>query len=95
MTSNHISPFRLLTKTYASQILTREEYIKIRAKLLRKLQADGSVSEEDLKNFTSVTNSDVFQEAEAEEVETYSLSDWITIGLGLIAAAVLGFVLYT
>ncbi len=81
------------TKTYASQILTREEYIKIRAKLLRKLQADGNVSEEDLKNFTSVTNSDVFQEA--EEVETHSLSDWITIGLGLIAAAVLGSVLYT
>ncbi len=89
--SKPTSPFRLLTKTYASQILSREEYVLIRAQLLKKLQTIGKITEEDLKNLTKLTSSTVYQ----KEEKSYSLSDWIIIALGLSAAMILGFVLYS
>ncbi|MCP4491344.1 MAG: hypothetical protein GY820_29125 [Gammaproteobacteria bacterium] len=89
--SSPTSPFRLLTRTYTSQILTREEYVQIRAQLLKKLQAVGTVSEEDLKNITNTTDSSAPQKKE----KSYSLTDWIIIALGLAAAVILGFVLYS
>ena len=88
--SNSLSPFRLLTKTYANHMLTREQYVKIRAQLLKKLQANGKITEEDLKNFTDITYGNVSPQVE----RSYSSSDWLIIALGLIAAIVLGFVLY-
>ena len=88
--SSPLSPFRLLSKTYASQILTREQYVSIRAQMLKKLQQQGRITEDDLKNFT-----DIIHGKKSPHVEkSYSSSDWIIIGLGLVAAAVLGFVLY-
>ncbi len=84
------SPFRLLSKTYSNQILTRDQYVLIRTHLLKKLQSDGSVTEEDLKKMT-----DIAQGKSTEDVEkSYSSSDWMVISLGLIAAIVLAFVLY-
>ena len=88
--SNSSSPFRLLTKTYANHMLTREQYVKIRGQLLKKLQNNGKVTDEDLKNFTDITYGNVSPPDE----KSYSSSDWVIICLGLIAAIVLGFVLY-
>jgi len=84
------SPFRILSKTYANQMLTREQYVSIRAQLLKKLQRQGQVTDEDLKTFT-----DIIHGKKPPQVEkSYSPSDWLIIGLGLVAAIVLGFVLY-
>jgi len=84
------SPFYLLSKTYANQLLTREQYVSIRAQLLKKLQQKGAITEEDLKNFSDIANG-----IKSPHVEKpYSSSDWIIIGLGLAAAAVLAYVLY-
>jgi len=88
--SDPLSPFRLLTKTYANHMLTREQYVKIRGQLLKKLQNSGKVTEEDLKNFTDITYGNISPPPE----KSYSSSDWIIIFLGLIAAIVLGFILY-
>ncbi|MCP3686981.1 MAG: hypothetical protein GY784_01085 [Gammaproteobacteria bacterium] len=71
--------------------MTREQYIKIRGQLLKKLQKEGEISEEDLKKISNSTNTGVYQ----KEEKVYSLFDWVIIALGLTAAAVLGLVLYT
>ena len=85
-----ISPFKLLAKTYASEIITREQYIEIRAQLLKKLQAQGYVDEADLQNFAAIT-----QNADQPKTErSYTSSDWLIIGLGLIASIVLAAILY-
>jgi hypothetical protein len=85
-----ISPFRILSKTYANQMLTREQYVSIRAQLLKKLERQGQVTEEDLNNFTDIIHGKKLPHVE----KSYSSSDWLIIGLGLVAAIVLGFVLY-
>ena len=84
------SPLRLLAKTYAAELITRDQYIEIRAHLLKRLQTSGSISEEDLKNFTTLTNG----EESAGPGRSYTSSDWLIIGLGLAASAVLAWVLY-
>jgi hypothetical protein len=85
------SPLRLLAKTYANDLITREQYIEIRAQLLKRLESSGKISEPDLKNFLALTQS-------SEPVSThrsYTSSDWIIITLGLAASAVLAYVLYS
>lgn len=84
------SPFRLLSKTRSSQILTREQYVKTRSELLKILRTKGTISEDDLQKIT-----DKMRDKSQPKVEKgYSSSDWIIIALGLIAAIVLGVVLY-
>jgi len=84
------SPFRLLARTYANDLVSRTQYIEIRAQLLKKLQARGKIKISDLKNFTAISQGD-----ESPKVtESYTPSDWIIIALGLCASAVLAFVLY-
>ena len=86
----HGSPLRLLAKTYANDLITREQYIEIRAQLLKRLESSGKISESDLKNFTALT-----QGSESINVQrSYTSSDWVIIGLGLAASAVLAFILY-
>ncbi len=84
------SPFRTLSRFYSSQMLTRDQYLLIRTQLLKKLQSEGNVTEEDLKNITDNAYGKPTQEAKI----SYSPSDWIIISLGVIAAIVLAFVLY-
>ena len=86
----HGSPLRLLAKTYANELITREEYVEIRAQLLKKLQSKGRIDESDLKNFTAITQGSDTPRAK----KSYSSSDWIIITLGLAASAALAFVLY-
>ena len=85
-----VSPLRLLAKTYANDLISREQYIEIRAQLLKRLEAKGKIDAADLKNFTALT-----QGAESPKSrKSYTSSDWIIIALGLAASAVLAFVLY-
>ncbi|MDH5353097.1 MAG: hypothetical protein OEY09_01530 [Gammaproteobacteria bacterium] len=79
------SPFRLLVKTYASRMLTRDQYVKIRGQLLKKLQGNGEVTKDDLNHFTDIS----FGNPPPEKDKPYSLSDWIIVALGLIAVIVL------
>ena len=84
------SAFRLLSKTRSNQILTREQYVAARNELLKILQTRGSVTEQDLRKIT-----DKMKDKSQPKVKRgYSSSDWIIITLGLIAALVLGVVLY-
>ncbi len=85
-----VSPLRLLAKSYANDLISREQYIEIRAQLLKRLQKKGSIDESDLKNFTALTQNQELPKAQ----RSYTPSDWIIIALGLAASAVLAYVLY-
>ena len=86
----HNTPLRLLAKTYANELITREQYIEIRALLLKRLESKGKIDDADLENFTTLT-----QGPEPDQpARSYTSSDWLIIGLGLAASAVLAFVLY-
>ena len=84
------SPLRMLAKTHANALITREQYIQIRARLLKKLDTRGRIDESDLTNFTKLADGS----DSARTKRTYTPSDWIIIGLGLAASAVLAYVLY-
>ena len=90
---NSTSPFRLLVKSYANNVISREEYVKIRAQLLKKLQSTGTIEDTDLKNFTLISQGSGSASKPVTE-KSYSASDWIIIILGLTASAVLGYILY-
>jgi len=84
------TPLRKLAKTYASDLISREQYVEIRAQLLKRLESKGSLEESDLKNYTILT-----QGSETLKTQrSYTSSDWIIIALGLAASAVLAYVLY-
>lgn len=85
-----VSPLRLLAKTYANDLISREQYVEIRAQLLKKLQSKGRIDDSDLKNFTAITQGS----DKPRTKKSYTFSDWIIIALGLAASAVLAFVLY-
>jgi len=84
------SPLRLLAKTYANDLISREQYIEIRAQLLKRLASKGRIDNSDLKNFTAL-----MQDSDTPKAQkSYTSSDWIIIALGLAASAVLAYVLY-
>ena len=87
--SQQASPLRLLAKTYANDLISREQYVEIRAQLLKRLENRGEVDESDLKNFTAIQGSD-----SPKVQKSYTSSDWIIIGLGIAASIALGYVLY-
>ena len=84
------SPLRMLAKTHANALITREQYIQVRARLLKKLDSRGRIDESDLTNFTELADGS----DGGRTKRSYTLSDWIIIGLGLAASAVLAYVLY-
>ena len=85
------SALRLLVKSYENGLLDRQQYLKVRLQVLKKLSSNGKITQEDLKNFL-----DIYQDtAEQQNIfQSYSASDWIIIILGLLAAATLGIFLY-
>ena len=84
------SPVRLLAKSYTKHFITREEYIKIRSKLFRKLQFNGKIEDSDINNLISIT-----KDIDAPKLKkSHSASDWVIIILGLIAFLVIIFFLY-
>jgi hypothetical protein len=88
--SQQATPIRLLAKTYASDLISRDQYIEIRTQLLKKLLTKGRIDESDLQNFTAIT-----QDSDPPRAQkSYTASDWIIIALGLAASAVLALVLY-
>ena len=80
----------MLAKTHANALITREQYIEIRARLLKKLETKGRIDESDLSNFTAL----VQKSNDGKTQKSYGPSDWIIIGLGLAASAVLAYILY-
>lgn len=87
---NSDSPLRLLVKSYANGLLDREQYLKIRHQLLYKLSEKGHITQKDLQSMMKN-----FQNSEKDSIwNSYSLSDWIIMILGLIAAATLATIFY-
>ena len=89
--SNSESVFRQLARSYASSLITRQQYVQIRSLLLKKLESKGTVEDEDLENFSKLAESSDVPRTE----ESYTSSDWIIIALGIAASAVLGFIQYS
>ena len=58
--------------------------------MLKRLEANGKITESDLRNFTALTQG---PDPEVKQ-RSYTSSDWVIIGLGLAASVVLAFVLY-
>ncbi len=85
------SPLRLLAKSYSSGLLDRQQYLQVRLQLLKKLSSSGSVSSEDLRNFLKIHHNT----EPHGTLGDYSIIDWVIIVLGLVAAAVLGIILYS
>ena len=90
---SELSPFRMLAKEYAADLLTREEYVKLRSNLLVMLQQKGTVDLQDLDNFVRLHRSS--DEEDDSTSDGYSISDWLIIVLGLIAALALAYILYS
>ena len=84
------TPLRMLAKTHANALITREQYVAIRARMLKKLEARGHIDDSDLSNFTRL----VQKTGGGKAQRSYGPSDWIIIGLGLAASAVLALILY-
>ena len=85
------SALRLLVKSYISGLIDRQQYLEVRHQLLKKLSSQGRVTQEDLKNFY-----DLYQNTDTgRTVKQYSISEWIIIILGLLAAAALAWILYS
>ena len=89
--SNSGSVFRHLAISYASSLITRQQYVQIRSLLLKKLESKGTVEDEDLENFSKLAENTDSPRTE----KSYTSSDWIIIALGIAASAVLGFILYS
>lgn len=81
---------RLLVKSYASELLDRDQYLKIRKQILNKLSKEGHVDQLDLQNYMKIYQ----QSGEDTGTNKYSGSDWLIISLGLIAAATLALILF-
>ena len=84
------SPLHLLVKSYTNSAISREDYVKVRSQLLKKLQSTGEIQEKDLDTFTLNSQDTISPKTE----RSYSSSDWIIIVLGLSASAVLAYILY-
>lgn len=84
------TPLRILAKTHANALITREQYIAIRGRMLKKLETRGHIDDSDLSTFTNL----IQKSGSGKAYKPYSSSDWIIIGLGLAASAVLALVLY-
>jgi len=89
--SNSGSVFRHLAISYATSLITRQQYVQIRSLLLNKLESKGTVENEDLENFSKLAESSDVPRTE----KSYTSSDWIIIVLGIAASAVLAFILYS
>ena len=85
------TPFKTLSRTYASHIISRDQYIKIRGELLRKLQNGEKISNDNLRSFDELAE---VTDVEPPPKQGYSSSDWVIIALGLLAALVLALILY-
>ena len=84
------TPLRLLVKSYANGLLERDQYLDIRKKLLKKLSSEGHINH---KAFQSLMKS-YQDQGQISTLSSYSVSDWIIIVLGLMAAVTLGLFLY-
>ncbi len=87
------SPLRILVKNYANGLLEREQYLEIRHQLLQKLSHQGEITQQDLQRLLKQMQQN--DEPGGWLSNNYSASDWIIIILGALAAAMLGYILFT
>ncbi len=86
------TPLRKLVKHFACGNLDREQYVRLRARLLQRLEQKGALTQKDLEQVL-----DALQDPQQTQTSSsrYSLSDWVIIFLGLAAAIGLGVILYS
>lgn len=85
------TPLRVLVKSYANGLLDREQYLEVRHQLLRILSHKGDITQQDLQKLLKQYE----QNESVSWLSSYSASDWIIVALGLLAAAALGYILYS
>jgi len=82
------TPLRLLVKSYANGLLDRQQYLEIRLQVLKKLASSGKISHDDLQNFMQI-----YQDTGNPKIlNSYSVSDWLIIILGMFAASALAYI---
>lgn len=86
-----LSPLRKLVQAHAENLITREEYLNIRTLLLDKLEQKGHLNHKDLDNFYNLKD----MSNDIESAASYSSTDIIITLLGLLAAGVLAYILYS
>ncbi len=82
-----LSAFRLLAKTYCSDLISREQYVEARGQLLKKIQCKGKINETDLKKVTAITQNSLSIESEPKMQIPPVV--WIGVSAALIASALL------
>jgi len=86
-----MSPLRQLVKLYSDQLISIDEYQHVRTHLLKKLEQNGTITDNDLENFLNLKT----VSSTSNEKNEYNLSDIIIVILGLSAAATLAYILYS
>jgi uncharacterized protein YqgQ len=88
---NEETPLRILVKSYTNGLLSREQYLEVRHQLLRILSHRGDITQQDLQKLLKK-----YEETDSTSwLSSYSASDWVIVALGLLAAAALGYILYS
>jgi len=86
-----MSALRQLVQAHSEHLITRDEYVHIRTLLLNKLEQTGDVRESDLENFLNLQH----VSSHNSNALKYDFSDILIAALGLCAAAILAFILYS
>jgi len=86
-----MSALRQLVQAHSEQLITRDEYLHIRTLLLNKLEQTGNVHESDLENFLNLKH----VSSSNSDAPRYDFSDILIATLGLCAASILAFILYS
>jgi len=86
-----MSVLRQLVQAHSEHLITREEYHHVRTLLLDKLEKTGTISGVDLDNFLNLKN----VSNQNSTISKYDLSDFFITALGLCAASILAYILYS
>jgi len=86
-----MSALRQLVQAHSEHLITRDEYVHIRTLLLNKLEQTGNIRESDLENFLNLKNFSSLNSSPPK----YDFSDILIAALGLCAAVILAFILYS
>lgn len=86
------TPLRQLVKSYTNGLLDRDQYLEIRKKLLHKLSSQGQLAIDDFSIFLKLQQDK--EKKKESPWSRYSVSDWIIIVLGMMAATTLAIFLY-
>ncbi len=86
-----MSPLRQLVHAHTEHLISREEYLHLRRLLMDKLEKTGDINANDLDNFLNLKN----VSSNNNDQQNYDFSDILIAVLGIVAAAILGYMLYS